>query len=124
MQAHIRREAVDVFTAVDVLKDRRAECQGHAILFAALTRSLGIPTRVVNGMVSVPRFERFLFHSWNESYIDGRWMAIDPIFNQFPADATHIKLVEGDNFSELLPLVEMIGKLGVDIISADRQRDP
>jgi hypothetical protein len=124
MQAHIRREAVDVFTAVDVLKDRRAECQGHAILFAALTRSLGIPTRVVNGMVYVPRFEGFLFHSWNESYIDGRWMAIDPIFNQFPADATHIKLVEGDNFSELLPLVEMIGKLGVDIISADRQRDP
>ena len=124
IQKHIQREAVDVFTAVDVLKDRRAECQGHAMLFAAFARSLGIPTRVVNGMVYIPRFEGFLFHSWNESHIDGRWLAIDPIFNQFPADATHVKLAEGEDFSDLLPLVEMIGKLGVDIISAEPERGP
>jgi hypothetical protein len=120
MQQHIKREAVDVFTALDVLKGRRAECQGYAILFAAFARSLGIPTRVVNGIVYLPRFNGFLYHSWNESYIDNRWLAIDSIFNQIPADATHIKLLEGETLSDLLPLVNLIGKLTVQIISTEQ----
>ena len=118
MQTHVKREAIDVFTALDVLKSRRAECQGHAMLFAAFARSLGIPTRIVNGIVYVPRLRGFLYHSWNESLLDGRWMAVDPIFSQLPADTTHVKLVEGDALSDLLPLVNMIGKLSVKILSA------
>ena len=118
MQTHIKREAVDVFTAFDVLKNRRAECQGYAMLFAAFARSLDIPTRVVNGIVYVPRLTGFLYHSWDESLIEGRWVAVDPIFSQVPADATHIKLVEGDALNDLLPLVHIIGKLGVQILSA------
>lgn len=47
---NIRKEAIDVFSALDVLDRRAAECQGHAYLYAAFARSLGIPTRVVNGM--------------------------------------------------------------------------
>ncbi len=46
-----------------------------------------------------------------ESLVNGQWVAIDPTFHQIPADATHIKLVEGENPSELLPLVNLIGKL-------------
>lgn len=122
MQTHIKREVVDVFTALDVLKSRRAECQGHAMLFAAFARSLNIPTRVVNGIVYVPYFNGFLYHSWNESFIEGHWVAVDPIFNQIPADATHVKLVEGDDLSELLPLVDMIGKLDVQILSTEKRR--
>ena len=119
MQVHIEREATDVFTALDVLKTRRAECQGHAMLFAAFARSLAMPTRIVNGIVYVPRFSGFLYHSWNETLIDGRWMAVDPTFSQFPADASHIKFVEGDGFSDVLPLVDMIGKLSIKILSAN-----
>jgi transglutaminase-like putative cysteine protease len=48
---HIAKEPVDVFTALDVLKGGRAECQGHALLYAAFARTLGIPTRIVNGIV-------------------------------------------------------------------------
>ena len=118
MQAHVKREAVDVFTALDVLKSRRAECQGHAMLFAAFARSLDIPTRIVNGIVYVPRLNGFLYHSWNESLIEGRWVAVDPIFNQLPADATHVKIVEGGELSDLMPLVNLIGKLSVKILSA------
>ena len=124
MQTHIKREAVDVFTALDVLKSRRAECQGHAMLYAAFTRSLDIPTRVVNGIVYVPRFNGFLYHSWNESLIEGRWVAVDPTFSQIPADATHVKFLEGEDLSALLPLVEMIGKLNVRILSAEQRRQP
>jgi hypothetical protein len=116
---HIAREPVDVFTALDVLNGGRAECQGHALLYAAFARTLGIPTRIVNGIVYAPDFRGFLYHSWNESIVDGRWVAVDPTFGQIPVDATHIKLLEGQNLSDLIPLVEMIGKLKIQILSAD-----
>ena len=119
MQRHIKREAVDAFTALDVLENRRAECQGYAMLFAAFARSLGIPTRIVNGIVYLPQFNGFLYHSWNESYIEAQWLAIDSIFHQIPADATHVKLLEGETLSDLLPLVNLIGKLRVQIISTE-----
>ena len=30
----------------------------------------------------------FLYHSWSESLLDGRWVAIDPTYGQVPADPT------------------------------------
>ena len=116
---HIAKEPVDVFTALDVLKGGRAECQGHALLYAAFARTLGIPTRIVNGIVYAPDFRGFLYHSWNESIVDGRWVAVDPTFGQIPVDATHIKLLEGQNVSDLMPLIDMIGKIKVRILSAE-----
>ncbi|MGD9274463.1 MAG: transglutaminase-like domain-containing protein, partial [Desulfobacterales bacterium] len=116
---HIAKEPVDVFTALDVLKGGRAECQGHALLYAAFARTLGIPTRIVNGIVYAPDFRGFLYHSWNESIVDGRWVAVDPTFGQIPVDATHIKLLEGQNLSDLMPLIDMIGKIKVRILSAE-----
>lgn len=59
----------------------------------------------------MPAFQGFLYHTWAESLVNGQWVAIDPTFHQIPADATHIKLVEGENPSELLPLVNLIGKI-------------
>ena len=108
-----------MFTALDVLKGGRAECQGHALLYAAFARTLGIPTRIVNGIVYAPDFRGFLYHSWNESIVDGRWVAVDPTLGQIPVDATHIKLLEGQNLSDLMPLVDMIGKLKVRILSTE-----
>jgi transglutaminase-like putative cysteine protease len=110
---------VDVFTALDVLDGGKAECQGHALLFAAFARTLDIPTRVVNGIVYSPRFQGFLYHTWNESHVDGRWLAIDATFGQIPVDATHIKLVEGHSPSDLAPLTEMIGRIGVTMDSIE-----
>ena len=114
MDANIAKEAIDSFTAVDVLRSRRAECQGHAYLFAAFARSLGIPVRVVNGLVYSEAHGGFLFHTWNEAWIAGRgWRPVDATFGQPLADATHIKLVEGEAAGELLPLVGLVGRLRV-----------
>lgn len=111
LQANIRQEAVDVFSALDVLETRRAECQGHSYLYAALARALGIPTRIVNGLVYAPEYNGFLFHSWTESLVDNQWHAVDPTFGQFDADATHVKIVEGEGPADLLPLVDVVGHL-------------
>jgi len=117
IQANIRREAVDVFSALDVLDGKKAECQGHAYLYAAFARSLNIPTRVVNGLVYVEEAQGFLYHSWNESLVDGRWQPIDPTFGQAVADATHVKLVEGESTADLTPLLDVIGRIKARVIS-------
>jgi hypothetical protein len=109
---NIAKEAVDVFTAVDVLRGRRAECQGHAYLYAALARALGMPTRVVNGLVYSSEHGGFLYHTWNETLMAGRgWQPVDATFGQRRADATHVKLIEGESVAELAPLVSLVGRL-------------
>ena len=114
IEANIAKAAVDAFSAVDVLRERRAECQGHAYLFAALARALGLPTRVVNGIVYAPEYGGFLYHSWNEVWIDGAgWRPVDATFAQPIADATHLTLLEGEGARDLVPLVGMLGRARV-----------
>ena len=116
IQTHISPQMTDVFTALDVLQQRKAECQGFSFLFASFARAIGIPTRVVNGIVYSEQHPGFLYHTWVESQVDGQWQAIDPILGQLYADATHIKLVEGDNLADLTPLLGVIGKLSAKIV--------
>jgi len=119
IDVNIAKEAIDAFTAVDVLRERRAECQGHAALVAALARALDIPVRVVNGIVFSESHGGFLYHTWNEAWVDGRgWQAIDPTFGQSRADATHVKLIEGESLASLVPLAAMVGKARVESVRA------
>ena len=41
----------------------------------------------------------FYYHAWPEVWIEeqgqGLWLPVDPTLNQFPADATHVRLVRG-----------------------------
>jgi len=113
--ANIEKEVVDSFNSLDVLAQRKAECQGHSLLYAALARSLGIPTRLLNGVVYSEDYDAFLYHTWVESYIDDRWQAIDPTFGQRHADATHIALIEGEELAELTALLPLIGKLAIEL---------
>ena len=116
---NIRKEPADVFSAIDVLTSGRAECQGHAYLFAALARASGIPTRVANGLVYSDELKGFAYHAWNESLIDGQWVAIDPMFGQLAADATHLKLVYGENLGDLAPLAAWIGVTRIEVIGVE-----
>jgi len=116
LDANIDKAPVDAFSALDVLKQRKAECQGHAYLYAALARAAGVPTRVVNGLVYSEQFKGFLYHSWAESLAGARWQAVDPIFGQAAADATHVKLVEGEDLADLVPLTESVGRLALRVL--------
>ena len=115
MNDNIEKAVVDSFNSLDVLAQRKAECQGHSLLYAALTRSLGIPTRLLNGVVYSEDFDAFLYHTWVENYVDHHWQAIDPTFGQRHADATHIALIEGEELAELIALLPLIGKLEIEL---------
>lgn len=118
LDRNIAKEAVDTFSALDVLDARRGECQGHAYLYTALMRALDVPTRVVNGLVYSPEYEGFLYHTWAESLVDSGWRAVDPTFNQSRADATHIALVRGETLNDLTPLVDWVGNTRIRVLEA------
>jgi transglutaminase superfamily protein len=109
----IKSPAVSVPNARDVLRDRRGDCNEHAVLYAALGRAAGLPARVVAGTVYMPGDDgspgAFYYHAWDEVWL-GRWVAVDPTFGQFPADATHVKLIDGGP-EKHVALLAMIGKL-------------
>lgn len=85
-------------SALDTLHSRRGDCTEHAVLLAALVRSLGIPARIVSGLVYVPRYAGatrvFVPHTWVQAWLDDRWVSYDSAARRF--DATHIALATGD----------------------------
>ena len=108
-------EAVtDSYSPLETLATRKGNCQSHARLYASLARAAGIPTRFVSGLVYVTG-KGFLYHSWAES-LAGEWLAVDPTFGQVPADATHIKLVEGDSPEEMAAIAGIVGKISARVV--------
>jgi len=107
-----KKPVVSIPSALEVLNLREGDCNEHTTLYTALARAAGIPTRMTAGIVYLE--DGFYYHAWPEVWV-GEWMAIDPTFNQFPADATHIRFVSGnlDRQSEILRLV---GKINVDVL--------
>ncbi len=100
--------------ALDTLHSREGDCTEHAAIFVALCRAAGIPARAVGGVVYSPDGEGFYFHQWADVFL-GKWIAVDPIFHQIPADSTHIKLIEG-NLSEHGILVNVFGNLKIEVL--------
>ncbi|HYA13440.1 MAG TPA: transglutaminase-like domain-containing protein [Syntrophales bacterium] len=122
VSTEVKDEVVDSFSAVEVLHTRKGACQAHAMLYGAMARAAGIPTRLVGGIVYMEGMG-FLYHSWAESYAD-RWLAVDPTFNQVGVDATHVKLVEGYDWASLLQLGKIVGQIKIKIINYSCGRNP
>jgi hypothetical protein len=74
---------------------------------------------VVNGIVYSEDHGGFLYHTWAESLVDGRWLWVDPTLGAAPADATHVKLVEGETLADLTPLADWVGRLKVRVIAVE-----
>ena len=104
--------SVTVPSAREVLASRRGDCNEHAVLLAALARAVGIPARVVAGAVYAN--DGFYYHAWNELWV-GAWVSVDAVFDQLPADATHVKLIEG-GLDRQMALMGVIGQLAFAVV--------
>jgi transglutaminase-like putative cysteine protease len=101
--------------ALEVLQSLEGDCTEHSILFIALARAVGLPAREVAGLIYVSADRPgFYFHQWAKVWI-GKWIDVDPTFNQPLADVTHIKLMEGDLFQQA-QLIPVIGRLQVEVV--------
>ena len=110
-----KRVTLSVPSARQVLEAGRGDCNEHTVLYVALARAVGLPTRTATGLVHVRG--RFYFHAWPEVWL-GRWVAVDPTLGQFPADASHLRFVIG-GLARQVELVRLIGSLQVDVLDAE-----
>ena len=101
--------------ALEVLDHMEGDCTEHSVLFIGLARAAGIPAREVAGLIYVEGARPgFYFHQWATVWV-GKWIDVDPTFNQPLADVTHIKLAEGDLFHQA-KLIPIIGQIKVQVV--------
>ena len=83
----------ETLSGPEVLQTKQGKCSEHATLLASLTRSLGIPTRIVLGMRMLGG--RWIGHMWNEVYV-GRWITVDTTVDEVGDSMQLVKLVHSD----------------------------
>jgi hypothetical protein len=98
--------------ALQVLESRRGDCNEHTVLFVAMARALGLPARTAVGLVYVDG--AFFYHAWPEVWL-GDWVAVDPTFGQYPADAAHLRFVIG-GLAQQVEILRLIGNLDIEVL--------
>jgi transglutaminase-like putative cysteine protease len=99
-------------SAVQVLANRRGDCNEAVSLLVALARSAGLPARTVSGLLYLDG--RFYYHAWAEVYLHD-WVAVDPTFDQYPADASRIAIAS-EGLARQIELVPLIGRLTFEVL--------
>jgi transglutaminase-like putative cysteine protease len=105
---------VGVPSALGTLRARVGDCNEHTQLYVALARAAGIPARVAAGLAYLDG--KFYYHAWPEVWLE-RWVAVDPTFGQFPADASHLRFTVG-GLGRQAELLRLMGALQIAVLSA------
>jgi hypothetical protein len=106
---------------LDVLKVKKGDCKHYALLFTALARANGIPTREVGGLLYMGDDERsFGPHAWNEVVLDGVWVPIDASCNQTEIDAGHVRF--GARIGDTLNLLAAARKMTFKLVELERKQ--
>jgi hypothetical protein len=104
----------ETLTTEQILERKSGKCVEYAVLFAALARAAGLPTKVVLG----ERYQdnMWIGHLWNEVWL-GEWVAVDASHNQVVPDALLLKFVASDTiFGTLKVRTGLIGELEIEIL--------
>lgn len=107
-----KQPTVSIPNALEVLRTKKGDCNEHTVLFNALARAAGIPAKTVVGIVYLRG--AFYYHAWSEIWL-GEWISIDSVLNQFPADVTHVKFLEGE-IDRQLDILQLIGNLKIEVL--------
>lgn len=82
--------------ALTTLKLKEASCNGKSRLFIALTRNLGLPSRLVGGLI-LNQGSKKTSHQWAEVYVSGHWVPFDTLNNYFAEiPENYVRLYYGD----------------------------
>jgi transglutaminase-like putative cysteine protease len=109
-----KEPTVSIPNALEVLQSKKGDCNEHTVLFNALARAAGIPAKTVVGVVYLRG--AFYYHAWSEVWL-GDWISLDSVLDQFPADVTHVKFLEGE-IDRQIDILQLIGKLKIHVLEA------
>lgn len=122
-------------TALDTARERKGDCTEHAYLFAALARALGLPARVVSGLLFASSFmdiqNVFVYHMWNEVHLGGKWVPFDSTRPDPGVGVTHIALAV-DDMNAMIPIsgaaviMKTMGAMSIEALEtvSDDPKDP
>jgi transglutaminase-like putative cysteine protease len=117
-----KKPTVSLPSALEVLRTRVGDCNEHTALYVAMARAAGLPARIATGLVAI--HSAFYYHAWAEVYVAeggrGLWLPVDPTLNQFPADATHIRLARG-GLDRQAAILGLVGKAEMTVLALDLQ---
>jgi len=115
-------------SAADVARTREGDCTEFAVLLAALARAANLPARVAIGLVYFepdqgPR-QAFGYHMWTEIYVGDRWIPMDATLGRGGAGPAHLKLAhanlkDADPLSSILPVVNVLGKIKIEVLEVE-----
>jgi transglutaminase-like putative cysteine protease len=116
-----KKPTVSLPSAAEVLRTGVGDCNEHTVLYVAMARALGIPSRIAVGLVYL--HGGFYYHAWPEVFVKegadrGRWIAVDPTLNQFPADVTHVRIARG-GLDKQAVILTSIGQARMRIVDLD-----
>lgn len=116
-----KKPTLSLPSAREVLRTKVGDCNEHTALYVAMARALGIPARIAVGLACVRG--AFYYHAWAEVYLEekpgrGLWLPVDPTFNQFPADATHVRLARG-GLEQQAAILPLIGRLKMTVLDLE-----
>lgn len=108
-----KRLTFGIPSALQVMRTRAGDCNEHTQLYIALARAAGIPARSAAGLAYIDG--KFYYHAWPEVYLSS-WVAIDPTFGQFPADAAHLRFING-GLARQTELLRLLNTLDIAVLS-------
>ncbi len=84
-------EKQDLKKASEIIQEKQGVCSHYTILFIALARALGFPSRYISGVAYSNKINDFQEHAWTEVYLNGEWIPFDITFGQYGwLDTSHI----------------------------------
>lgn len=127
---NIKKKSLDVgfAPASEVARQLKGDCTEHAVLLAAMGRSVGLPSRLVIGLAYVEEFAGrkhvFGYHMWTQFHV-GEWVDFDAALKGGFAGSPHIalafvNLVTGEPPDAFLPVLRFIhSQPQITFLSAD-----
>lgn len=117
--------SVGYASAAEVAASKVGDCTEFAVLTAAMCRAVGIPARVVFGIVYVKAFAGrenvFGGHAWVEAYVGDRWIGLDATRAPKGFDAGHIALAIGNGEpAGFLNLAATLGQFKIDKVVIEK----
>lgn len=109
---------IGVPNGLEVLRSGRGDCNEHTALYVSLARAVGIPARIAAGLVYTERLDHaFYYHAWPEVKLGGptEWVPIDPTLGQFPADGSHLKVLNGD-LDRQVEIMALMGNIRIEVV--------
>jgi hypothetical protein len=120
-----RSLSVGYASAAEVAASKVGDCTEFAVLTAAMCRAIGIPARVVSGLVYVKAFggreNVFGGHMWVEAYVGDKWIGLDATRAPKGFGPGYIALAMGNGEpADFFNLAATLGQFKIDKVTIDR----